>query len=83
MVFNVKNLLNDGVDLTLWQRAERSAPSEMSSRNCGFRPAITGSAGEQINADVYQDFLRQHLVPWAKRTYPDGKYEYIFRQIKR
>jgi hypothetical protein len=32
------------------------------------------SAGKQINAEVYQEFLRQLEVPWVKRTYPGGKY---------
>jgi hypothetical protein len=30
------------------------------------------SASEWVNADVYQDLLRQHVVPLAYTTYPDG-----------
>jgi hypothetical protein len=35
-------------------------------------------AGERINADIYQDLLWKHVVPWIQRTYPDGNY--AFRQ---
>jgi hypothetical protein len=31
-------------------------------------------ACEYVNADIYQEFLRQDVVPWGRRTYPDGKY---------
>jgi hypothetical protein len=31
-----------------------------------------------VNADVYQALLRKHVVPWIKRTYPDGNY--VFQQ---
>jgi hypothetical protein len=33
----MKKLVNDDVDLTLWQRDRRSDPSGMSSRYCGLR----------------------------------------------
>ncbi len=39
MVFNVKTLLNDDIDLTLWRRG-KSGVSGMSGRSCGFRPLV-------------------------------------------
>jgi hypothetical protein len=36
-------------------------------------------AGERVNADFYQELLRQHVVPWVQKLYPDGKY--VFPQI--
>jgi hypothetical protein len=30
------------------------------------------------NADVYEDLLRQHVVPRIQQTYPDGNY--VFQQ---
>jgi hypothetical protein len=33
---------------------------------------------EHINAIIYQDLLRQHVVPWIQRMYPDGNY--VFQQ---
>jgi hypothetical protein len=41
-------------------------------------PIVFVSAGERVNADVYQDLLRKHVVPWIQRTYPDGNY--VFQQ---
>jgi hypothetical protein len=41
-------------------------------------PIVFVSAGERVNADVYQGLLRKHVVPWIKRTYPDGNY--VFQQ---
>jgi DDE superfamily endonuclease len=41
-------------------------------------PPIFVAAGERINAAIYQELLRQHVVPWLKRTYPDGNY--VFQQ---
>ncbi len=38
------------------------------------------SSGTRVNADVYRELLRRHVVPWAHRTYPDRKY--IFRRIQ-
>jgi hypothetical protein len=35
-------------------------------------------ASEHVNAVVYQDLLRQHLVPSILWTYPDGNY--VFQQ---
>ncbi len=39
------------------------------------------STGKQVNADIYQEHLRQDVVPWVHWMYPDQKY--IFQQIKR
>ncbi len=33
-------------------------------------------AGERINTGVYQELLRQYVVPWAQRTQPDEKYAF-------
>jgi hypothetical protein len=33
----------------------------------------------QVNTDVYQHILRQHVVPWVQRTYPGGIY--CFQQV--
>jgi hypothetical protein len=41
-------------------------------------PIIFVSAGERVNADVYQDLFQKHVIPWIKRTYPDGYY--VFEQ---
>jgi hypothetical protein len=41
-------------------------------------PPIFVAAGKRINAAVYQNLLRQHVVPWLQRTYPDGNY--VFQQ---
>jgi hypothetical protein len=27
----------------------------------------------RVNTDIYQDILRQHMVPWVQRTNPDSK----------
>jgi hypothetical protein len=37
------------------------------------------SAGKRVNADVYQELLRPHVIPWVQRTYPDRKY--VFHRI--
>jgi DDE superfamily endonuclease/Transposase len=41
-------------------------------------PPVFVAAGERINAVIYQDLLRQHVVPWLKTTYPEGNY--VFQQ---
>jgi hypothetical protein len=33
----------------------------------GFKPPIAVFAGEHVNADIYQEFLREHMVPWVQR----------------
>jgi hypothetical protein len=42
MVFDVKNLFNIGVGLTLRQGAKRSYPGGMSGRFCGFNLSLAG-----------------------------------------
>jgi hypothetical protein len=44
------------------QEAERSDASGMSGR---FRPPIAIFTGERVNADIYQELLRQNAVPWV------------------
>jgi hypothetical protein len=41
-------------------------------------PIVFIGAGEWVNADIYQDLLRQHVVPMIQRTYLDGIY--VFQQ---
>jgi AraC-like DNA-binding protein len=41
-------------------------------------PPIFIAAGEKVNAAIYQELLRQHVVPWLQRTYPGGNY--VFQQ---
>jgi hypothetical protein len=36
------------------------------------------SAGKRVNANIYQDLLRKHVVPWIQRTYLGGNY--VFQQ---
>jgi hypothetical protein len=38
------------------------------------------STDEQVNSDIYQELLRQDVVPWVKRMYTDKKYD--FQQIQ-
>jgi hypothetical protein len=42
---------------------ERRDVSEMSG---GFTTPIAVFAGEHVNADIYQELLRQHVVPWVQ-----------------
>ncbi len=37
------------------------------------------SAGVALTADVYLELLRQYVVLWVQKTYPDGKY--VFQWI--
>jgi hypothetical protein len=41
-------------------------------------PIVFVGTGKEVYVDVYQDLLRQHMVPWVQRTYPDGNY--VFQQ---
>ncbi len=59
MVFNVKMLLNDGMD-------PKAADNQ-------FPPA------NRVNADIYLELLRQHVVPGSRGHILREKY--IFRQI--
>ncbi len=43
--------------------AERSDASGVSG---GFMPPIVVFAGECVNADIYQELLRQHVVSWVQ-----------------
>jgi hypothetical protein len=31
-------------------------------------------SGEHVNADIYQELLRQHVDPWVATTFPGKKY---------
>jgi hypothetical protein len=33
-----------------------------------FMLPIAVFAGESVNADIYQELLRQHVVPWVQRV---------------
>jgi hypothetical protein len=54
----MKKLLNDS------QGVKRSGASGLSG---GFTPPLAVFAGERANADIYQELLRQHVVPWVQR----------------
>jgi hypothetical protein len=43
-------------------------------------PIVFIDACKWVNAEVYQDLLRQHVVPWIQQTYPDGNY--VFQQAQ-
>ncbi len=40
-------------------------------------PIVFVGAGERVNADIYQDLLQKHAVPWIQRAYPNGN---VFQQ---
>jgi hypothetical protein len=44
----------------------------MSGRSSRFTPLKAGFPQQHVNADIYQELLRQDVVPWGRRTYPDG-----------
>jgi hypothetical protein len=46
----------------------------------GRKEAIFSDAGKRYNTCVYQELLRQHVVPWVQRMYPNGKY--VFQPIQ-
>jgi hypothetical protein len=48
------------------------------SSDCQKCPIVYVSAGKRVNANVYQDLLRKHVVPWIQRTYSGGNY--VFQQ---
>jgi hypothetical protein len=70
----VKKLSNDGGDLLYVEGAERSNPSRMSGRSCGFSLLMAGFRWRMGQHLHLSRALRQNVVPWAKRKYPDGKY---------
>ncbi len=76
----MKKLLDDGVDLPLWQREKKSMPSGMSRRSCRFQ-LLTASFHLCMGQCrcLTRAFLRQHVVPWVHRMHPVGKY--IFHWI--
>jgi hypothetical protein len=41
-------------------------------------PIVFVGTGERVKANVYQDLLRKHVVPWIQRMYLDGNY--VFQQ---
>jgi hypothetical protein len=40
-------------------------------------PIVFVGAGERVNADIYQDLLQKHAVPWIQRAYPNSN---VFQQ---
>jgi hypothetical protein len=40
-------------------------------------PIVFVGAGERVNANIYQDLLQKHAVPWIQRAYPNGN---VFQQ---
>jgi hypothetical protein len=64
MVFNVKKLLSVGVGLMLRQKGgknqcKRNEPADLCRQWLVF-------ASTSVNADIYQELLRQHVVPRTK-----------------
>jgi hypothetical protein len=80
MVFNMKKLLNVGVDLTLWQRGLKKQLGQNERQILQILAGMTGFHWQMAQADVYQQLFRQHAYPKVQRTYPDGKY--AFRQFR-
>ncbi len=37
--------------------------------DCQKRPIVFIGAGKQVNADIYQELLREHVVSWVQWTY--------------
>ncbi len=52
----MKKLSNDGGDLLYVEGAERSNPSRMSGRSCGFSPLMLVSAGEWSTPTFIKSF---------------------------
>jgi hypothetical protein len=61
-----KKLSNDGMDLTLWRRGRKKQCEQNERQVCGFTVKWPVLSGERVNPDVYQEFLRQLVVPWRK-----------------
>jgi hypothetical protein len=70
-VFNVKKLLNDGMDLTIQQRGKMKQCEQTEKQVLRILAADGQSvtASKHVNTNLYQEFLRQHVVPWVQRTY--------------
>jgi hypothetical protein len=56
MVFNVKKLLNDGVEVMIGQRILKNDPSGLSSRYDLSRRCLV-FASECLNTKVYQELI--------------------------
>jgi hypothetical protein len=80
MVFNMKKLLNVGVDLTLWRRGHKKRFGQNERQILRILARMTGFRRRTAQADVYQQLFRQHAYPKVQRTHPDGKY--AFRQFR-
>ncbi len=37
-------------------------------------PPVFIPQGLKVNAQVYQDLLKEHIIPWLESTYPSGEY---------
>ncbi len=81
MVFNVKKLLVDGMDLMLWQKGKKKRCERNEWQVLQIR-AADGKlfASEHVNTNVYLQLLRQHVIPWVQRMYPDRKYIFWLNQ---
>jgi hypothetical protein len=80
MIFNMKKLLNVGVDLTLRQRGKKKQGGRKEATQAEWAADIVDFGcqwpvftGERLNADVYQQLFRQHASPWVQGMYRDGK----------
>ncbi len=61
MVFNVKKLQDNDMDLTIQKGMEKSAPSRRAADVVDLGRQWSVVAGERVNANVYQELLRQHV----------------------
>jgi hypothetical protein len=80
MVFNVKKLLNDGMNLMLsCGGGNKRFPVEWAADISDLGSQRPVFAGEYLNADVYQELLQQHVFLVVQRMYPGVKD--VFQQI--
>jgi hypothetical protein len=73
MVFNVKKLLNDGVDLDLQGRGRKK---QCKRKECQVFAYLGHewpvSASKSVGANIYQKLLRQHVASWIQRKHLGG-----------
>ncbi len=69
MVCNIKKLLNNSIDLTQQGKGRKKQCKQDESTFCGFLPA-------DRSTPTNQELLKQLVVPWVQRMYPDGKFNF-------
>jgi hypothetical protein len=58
----MKKFLDDGVDKPLQRRVERSDPIGRETDLAGLGHPSPVSSGGQVNDDIYQELLKQHVL---------------------